>query len=225
MHKIQLNPELVERSRGHRGRVLAFHRIDPSKTAHLIIDMQNGFVEPGGAVEIPLARDIVPNINKVSAEVRRAGGVNVFLRFTYDETEATPWTVWYNVIASPESKRASAEAFWEGAHGHQLWSKLDVQDDDLIVNKTRFSGFTPGTSELDRILKERGIETVIISGTMSNCCSESTARDAQQMNYQVVFLADANATLTDEEHNATLNNVQTLFGDVIMADDVSGLWA
>ncbi|HCP79894.1 MAG TPA: cysteine hydrolase, partial [Pusillimonas sp.] len=59
----------------------------------------------------------------------------------------------------------------------------------------------------------------------TNCCSESTARDAQQLNYQVVFLADANATLTDEEHNATLNNVQTLFGDVVMADDVSSLWA
>ena len=224
MHKIYLSPELVERSRGHRGRVRVLEGLDPKRTAHLIVDMQNGFLEPGAPVEIPLARDIVPNINKVSQELRAAGGLNVFLRFTYDDTEPTPWTFWYDIISSPQAKAGSAGAFRVGAHGHQLWAGLEVQETDMIVNKTRFSGFTPGTCDLDKQLKARGIENVIISGTMTNCCSESTARDAAQLNYRVAFLADANATLTDEEHNATLNNIQTLFGDVIMTADVAGLW-
>lgn len=224
MHNIQLSSELVERSRAHRGRVRVLQGLDPKRCAHLIVDMQNGFLEPGAPVEIPLARSIVPNVNKVSQEVRLAGGLNVFLRFTYDENESTPWTFWYDVISSSQAKNGSAQAFCAGAHGHDLWPELDVADTDLIVNKTRFSGFTSGTCGLDQLLKARGIETVIISGTMTNCCSESTARDAAQLNYQVVFLADANATLTDEEHNATLNNIQTLFGDVVMADDVPTLW-
>jgi len=225
MHQISLSPQIIERSRLHRGRDRLFDQLDMSRTAHLIVDMQVGFLAPGAAVEIPLAREIVPNINRTSAMLRQAGGLNVFLRYTYDENEAVNWTFWYDTISSIEAKERSRGAFTRGAEGFALWPALDVQPQDCIVDKTRFSGFVPGTCALDELLRERGIQTVIISGTMTNCCSESTARDAAQRNYQVIFLADANATLTDEEHNATLNNMQALFAEVLTVDELQALVA
>ena len=60
-------------------------------------------------------------------------------------------------------------------------------------------------------------------GTATNVCCESTARDTMQMNYKVIFVADGNAALTDAEHNATLNNMVTLFADVMTTDEVVGV--
>ncbi len=68
---------------------------------------------------------------------------------------------------------------------------------------------------MDAELKARGVDTLIISGTLTNCCCESTARDALQMGYNVIFLTDANATLSDEEHNATLISMVSIFADVM----------
>jgi nicotinamidase-related amidase len=73
----------------------------------------------------------------------------------------------------------------------------------------------PGSSDLDDILQMCGIDTLIITGTATNVCCESTARDAMQMNYKVIFVADGNATNTDAEHNATLNNMVRLFANVM----------
>ncbi len=70
------------------------------------------------------------------------------------------------------------------------------------------------------MLQERGIDTLIITGTLTNCCCESTARDAMQMNYKIIFVADANAALTDAAHNATLDNMLMLFADVMTTQEV-----
>lgn len=225
MHNIKIAPEIVERSRHHRGRERLFKSLAPQRCAHLIVDMQGGFLAPGAALEVPFAREIVDDINRCSQAVREAGGLNVFLRYTYDENEPNSWSFWYDVISSPEAKESSRQAFTRGSELFQLWPELDVQEQDLVVDKTRFSAFVPGTCELDALLRERGIDTVIISGTLSNCCCESTARDAAQRNYQVIFLADASATLTDEEHNATLNNIQSLFGEVLTTEACCALLA
>jgi ureidoacrylate peracid hydrolase len=88
------------------------------------------------------------------------------------------------------------------------------------VSKGRFAAFIPGTCDLHQILQERGIDTLIITGTVTNCCCESTARDAMQLNYKVIFVSDGNAALSDAEHNATLNNMCALFADVMSTDEV-----
>ena len=80
--------------------------------------------------------------------------------------------------------------------------------------------FTEGTSALPSWLAANGIRTVIITGTLSNCCCESTARDAMQYGYEVIYVADANATLSDAEHGATLVNMATLFADVATTGEV-----
>ncbi len=75
---------------------------------------------------------------------------------------------------------------------------------------------------LPEVLAQRGIDTLIISGTVTNCCCESNARDAMQRNFRVIFLSDANAALSDSDHNATLNNMVSIFADVMATSEVTG---
>jgi ureidoacrylate peracid hydrolase len=72
-------------------------------------------------------------------------------------------------------------------------------------------------------LQARGIDTLIITGTLTNCCCESTARDAMQMGYKIIFVSDANATLSDAEHNATLISMTTIFADVMDTKHLLGV--
>jgi len=86
------------------------------------------------------------------------------------------------------------------------------------VPKRRFGAFAPGSSDLHAILQERGIDTLIVTGTATQVCCESTARDAMMLNYKVFFIADGNATFNDDEHNATLSAMAHTFCDVIDTD-------
>ncbi len=196
-----------------------FDDIDRARVAHICVDMQNGFLEEGSPVEVPAARGIVANVNRISAAVRAGGGLNVFLRFT--TPDAASWSVFVRRLGTGAA--AHRAAFTPGAHYHDFWPTLDVQSGDVVVDKHRFSGFTPGTSDLDAVLKARGIDTVLITGTLTNCCCESTARDAMQFNYSVLMVADANAALTDAEHAATLHNMAFVFADLYDTDEVVAL--
>jgi ureidoacrylate peracid hydrolase len=225
MHKIEMSADILKRVKGCRDRLHMFSEIAPTRTAHLIVDLQNGFMEPGATVELPLAREIVPNVNAICAAVRAAGGINVFIRYLIDEETQTNWSSWFTDFASPARRKAMVETFGRDRHGFALWPGLDVKPTDLIVDKTRFGAFVPGSSKLHEILQERGIHTLIITGTATNVCCESTARDAMQMNYKVIFVADGNAALSDAEHNATLNNMVALFADVMTSEEVIGCLA
>jgi ureidoacrylate peracid hydrolase len=222
MHKIDLSPEVMDRVKAWRGHTHMFEHLDPARTAHLIVDLQNGFMEPGATVEIPEAREIVANVNQISGAVRSAGGINIFIRYLIDDATLVNWSIWFTDFASPERRKAMKETFGRDCHGFELWPGLEVKADDLIVDKTRFGAFVPGSSDLHDILQARGIDTLIITGTATNVCCESTARDAMQMNYKVVFVADGNATNTDTEHNATLNNMAALFADVMTTEELVG---
>ena len=215
MHQIRISPEAMEFARRQRGGAAnMFERLDLSRTAHVIVDMQNGFVEPGAPVEVPVAREIVDNINAISRAVRRGGGTNVFLQMTVDEASMQSWSNWFRYFHTAESTAGFESAFGHGRHYWELWPGMDVGEGDLFVDKTRFGAFVPGASRLHETLQARGIDTLIVSGTLTNCCCESTARDAMQMNYKVVFVSDANAALTDAAHNATLDNMCMIFADV-----------
>ncbi|GAA0279009.1 cysteine hydrolase [Alteraurantiacibacter aestuarii] len=210
---------ILDRLAAARGGVRnVFDTIDPRRTAHLVVDMQYGFMEEGAPVEVPAARGIVEQINTISRAVRDAGGINIFLRYTTPEDWDRSWTVFMQRMGTSAAQHR--EAFTPGAHYHDLWDGLDIGDQDLIVDKHRFSGFTHGTSGLENVLQARGIDTVIISGTLTNCCCESTARDAMQHNYRVIMATDANAALTDEEHAATLHILAMVFADLRSSDEL-----
>ncbi|HWJ69996.1 MAG TPA: cysteine hydrolase [Sphingobium sp.] len=224
MHRIMLDPDLVTRLTAERGGKLhVIDTLDPARTAHLVIDMQNGFVEAGGPVEVPMARRIVPAVNRISRAVRAAGGQNYFVQFTTPVGDLSSWSTFYSRF-SPATSKGHQDAFTPGAHYWQLWPELDVDESaDVAIEKRRFGAFIPGTCDLDADLRARGIDTLIISGTLTNCCCESTARDAMQLNYRVIFATDTNAALTDAEHNMTLNNMLFLFADVRSSEEIAGL--
>jgi ureidoacrylate peracid hydrolase len=225
VHKIDIPEDILARALRARGRDHIFEQIDAARTAHIVVDLQNGFMAEGAAVEVPAAREIVPNVNRICAALREAGGTNVFLRYTHDPAEPHPWTTRYAEYLSAERSALHKKTFSRGAEPWQLWPLLEVRPDDLVVDKTRFSAFVPGTCALDEMLKARGIDTLIVTGTLTNVCCESTARDAMQRNYRVIFVADGNAALTDAEHNATLCNMATLFADVMTTAELLAVLA
>lgn len=224
MHTISIPEHVIARGRLMRGgREHIFETLDMGKVAHVIVDLQVGFVAEGAPVEVPLTREIFGAVNAISNAVRAAGGLNVFLRYTYDGSEPSPWTAWFHNYMSPSHFETMKDAFERGAPNWQLAPELDVLGSDLIIDKTRFSALIPGTCDMDDQLKARGIDTLIITGTLTNCCCESTARDALQMGYNVLFVTDANATLSDEEHNATLISMSAIFADVVDTKHLLGL--
>ena len=226
MHKVAIPEHVVARGRLQRGgKEHLFDHLDMTKVAHVIVDLQVGFVAEGAPVEVPVTREIFGAVNSISRAVREAGGLNVFLRYTYDGAEKLPWNVWFNNYMSLAHFEVMKKGFARGAPYWQLAPELEVAEGDLIIDKTRFSALIPGTCDMDEQLKGRGIDTLIITGTLTNCCCESTARDALQMGYNVIFLTDANATLSDEEHNATLISMSAIFADVMDTKHLLGLIA
>ena len=223
MHTPSITQDVIARVTERRGGVRVFDTIDPSRTAHVVVDLQNGFMAPGAICEIGTAREIVPNVNRISAALRAAGGHVVYIQNTLDAEAIRTWTTYLDHFCSPDRRAKMIETFAPGAEGHKLWAGLDVLPQDLIVRKSRFGAFAPGSSDLHEILSARGVDTLIITGTATQVCCESTARDAMMMNYKVFFIADGNATFSDQEHNATLSAMAHTFCDVIGTDAMIGM--
>ena len=225
MHRADILDEVRERVTRNRGGVAVFNSLIPRQTAHIVVDLQNGFMAQGQVAETPMARTIVPNVNRISAALRAAGGAVVYTQHTADAEAIRTWSVFFEHFCGPERRARMIEAFTPGSHGHALWPELDVAREDLVVLKRRFGAFVPGSSDLHARLQERGIDTLIISGTLSQVCCEATARDAMMMNYKVFFITDACATLTDAEHGGTLSAMAHTFCDVRDTQSMLGLIA
>jgi len=225
MHERSIYPSVIERVAQRRGGLPVFDRLDSRRTAHIVVDLQNGFMAPGAVAEIGEAREVVPVVNRISEAVRAAGGLVVYIQNTFDEEAIRTWSVFFDHFCSPARRARMIEAFTPGNEGHALWPGLEVLPEDLQVRKRRFGAFAPGASDLHAILQQRGVDTLIITGTASQVCCESTARDAMMLNYKVFFVADGNATFTDQEHNATLSAMAYTFCDVIDSDALIALIA
>ena len=223
MHKVELSPDAVARVMKRRGGKLhAFDRIDPARTALVVIDMQNVWVKSGMPAYTPYCEAIVPNINQLAAAMRAAGGSVWWVRAIYGDDAPQTWSA-YMEFLSPEFLGDMLGALTEGAEGAALWHGLDVRPGDRHVIKRRFSALIQGSSDLDARLRAAGIDTMIITGTATNICCESTARDAFMLNYRTIVVSDANATVSDEAHNASLNALFTRFADVFTTAELLGL--
>jgi ureidoacrylate peracid hydrolase len=209
---------VVQRVVERRGAEHCFGDLDPARTALVVIDLQNAFMnEAVGHAVVPAARDIVPAVNRLAAAVRATGGGVFWIKMTHTDRCLEDWSVAFE-LATPAMRKKRIAALSEGTLGHELWPELDVRPEDEIVAKYRYSAFMPGTSELPDRLRARGFDTVLITGTVTNVCCESSARDANMTNFRTIMVSDGNAANSQEEHDASLTAFYNIFGDVIDTD-------
>ena len=169
---------------------------------------------------MPASRGICDNIDRLAEEVRALGGLVIWV--TSASTFANGKSDWESFIrnfVAEEVQERTIEAMKPGGHGEQIWRELEPDERDLFVRKNRYSALTPGASMLQTVLASHRIRNVLIGGTKTNICCESTARDAMQLDYRVVMVEDCNAALSDDEHRAALENMIQQFGDVMTTDE------
>ena len=203
-----------------RPTLFAHQYIPGKKSALVVVDMQNYFVAPGQPNEIAPAREIVANINRMAADMRAAGGTVAWVQ----TSSARALERWANHhrhdLSEPAVKRRLA-GLAEGSEGFALYPGLDARADDVYVRKTTYSAMIRDSSTLEEEIRRRGIESLLIAGTTTNVCCESTARDAMLLDYRVIVLSDGTAAATLEEHVASLNTLALFFADVMTVDEAA----
>ncbi len=221
MHGTTVRDGIRDRVLARRGRYHLFQALDPAATAFVVVDMQNMFCEPGAPAEVPAARGVCGAINRLAAEVRRLGGLVVWVTSaTASANGRTGWESFIRNFVAEDVRERTVEALRPDGHGERIWRDLEVSADDLHVRKSRYSPLTPGSSILQSVLSSHGVRNVLVGGTKTNICCESTCRDAMMLDYSVVMVEDCNAALSDEEHRSALENVIQQFGDVMTVDEV-----
>jgi ureidoacrylate peracid hydrolase len=182
--------------------------IDPAKTAMIVVDMQNDFVAKGAPMETPAARAMVPQLAKALKFCREVGIRVVYTTHAHRRDGCDMGL--FDDLWPPIASRAG---LMDGTPGIEIYPELAPAPGEHVIKKHRYSGFY-GT-DLDIILREWGVDTVIVSGTTTENCCHATARDAMFRNYRVVFLSDATGTFdypdvgfgampADQVHKATL---------------------
>jgi ureidoacrylate peracid hydrolase len=215
MHKVEIPQWATELALARRGKLHVHQNLDAVKTALIVVDLQNAFmIEEVAVAYVPFAVEIVPNVNKLAVAVRRTGGKVFWIKQTVDDASCVDWSEWLKMM-QPGVRDGVVRNLAPGARGHAIYADLDVKPEDEIVEKKRFSAFVQGSSDLPHRLRDQGYDTVLITGTVTNVCCESSARDAMMLNFKTIMVSDANAARTDAEHNATLATFYAIFGDVM----------
>jgi ureidoacrylate peracid hydrolase len=220
VHHYVAPQSIKDRVLGRQGKLLSHDTIDAGRAALVVVDMQNYFVAEGFGGEVPVAHAIVPNINRMAKAMRAAGGTVVWIQTTATGAEEH-WSNLHKHMLTAERVQRRLTQLDEGHDGFKLYPKLEPLPGELRVTKIKYSAFIPGSSDLDAQLRSRGIDTVLVTGTVTNVCCESTGRDAMMLDYRVIMLSDGNAALSDEEHAAALNTFMIYFGDVMTTDEAA----
>ena len=184
------------------------------KCVLIVVDMQNDFVRAGGAMEVPEAKNQVPKIQGLIQKCRESG---VPVIYTVHETD--PCYCPLEIAAFPHLKTKGMRG---GSEGIQVVNELKPAPADVVIKKRRFSAFYQ--TDLEIVLRNirvagNSVDTVIICGTVTNICCESTARDAFFRDYKVVFGSDVCSALTPGAHRAALDNME-IFGRVMDCETI-----
>jgi len=222
MHDVKLSPELVASHRNNPSRQRYFNQLRAGSTALLVIDMQKHWVDSAGLGYIERARGIVPNINELAGVLRSSGGTVVWVVCSFSASGRSAWPMLFENLEETADGARMRAALTPGSPMHELWPGLDVHPGDPVVAKDRFSAFIRGASELEQLLRARGIDTVLVAGVATNVCCESTARDAMMLDFRTVMIEDATAARTDEQHLAGLATFLGTFGAVMPTQEALG---
>ena len=206
MHDTTFFPGLAERMKKRRGgRDHIFEILEASRTALIVVDVQRFFCDP----ETPGGKntnEIVPALNQLANGVRTSGGKVVWVITTFTEETTKSWSTMFHEFCSPPVRERLLSGLGPGGWGHALHPDLVVKPSDLTVEKDRFSPFIGDASTLNAVLQAHGIDTILVTGTETNVCCESTARDGMMLNYKTIMVSDANAAHDTNHHNSALIN-------------------
>jgi ureidoacrylate peracid hydrolase len=219
VHQTKIRPEILDRVLARRGRIHWFDVLDPTKTALVIVDMQHTFCEPGAPAEVPCSRAIVGNINALTTHLRARGVLVIWVLHANTQNGGrSDWDLFFNYVVADDVRQQTIESLAPGRQ--QVWKELTTSPQDLTIIKNRYSAFIAGSSTLERVLRDLGIDTILVAGTKTNVCCEATARDAMMLDFKVVLVSDCCAALSDREHQASLETIIQQFGDVLTRDEV-----
>ncbi|HEV2572756.1 MAG TPA: isochorismatase family cysteine hydrolase [Beijerinckiaceae bacterium] len=197
--------------------------LDPAKTVCIVVDMQNDFVADGAKLQSKQAHDMVPKLAQ-TLKAYREKGIRIIYTAHVHRKDGSDMGL-YDDLYGPIADRSSLV---DGSTGAEIYNDLAPAAGEHIIKKHRYSGFF-GT-DLDIILREWGIDTVIITGTTTENCCHATARDAMFHNYKVVFLSDCTGTFdypdvgegamaAADVHRATLTILAFSTAHVMTADE------
>lgn len=191
-------------------------KIDASRTALLVIDMQNDFVLEGAPMEVPAARDAIPGIQRLISAARELNVPVIYSQHTLLEDSQN------SILEATYNPKLFSVGMRKGTPGVQVIEDLKPQPEDTIIEKYRYDAFHNTLMEptLKNIRGLNQIDTVIITGTLTEVCCESTARGAYMRDYKVAFVSDATGGLSKEAQKATESVIGIFFGRVMTTNQV-----
>ena len=185
--------------------------MNPAQTALVLIEYQNDFTSVGGTLHnavkgVMESTNMLANTVATVKQARAAGVTIVFVPITftpdYRELSPTPYGILKGVVES--------QSFRQGTWGAEITDVLKPQPTDIVVEGKRgLCGFA--STNLDFILRSRGINTIALGGFLTNCCVESTMRTGYENGYNVITLKDCTATLSEEEQNLAVEKNYPMF--------------
>ena len=176
-------------------------KVNPRKAALIVIEMQKIFRDMGIISDIQIA-----NIQRMITTAEAAGTRIVYVRHNDSSEISKSMVDWWN-----------GDKIEKDSDGWQMLGGFNIAG-RIVIDKNQYSAFFK--TDLDDILKAAGVEDVIITGVMTNCCCETTARDAFMRGYRVFFINDATSTFNEELHLATLKNMAFGFACVQNTQDL-----
>lgn len=199
--------------------------VRPQHTALIIVDMQKDFCAEGfqcwkAGRDLEPAQSVIPPLKRLLEAARRHGVLVIhvgFLTLRGHLSDSGPW-----LAQRRRSTYSSELVALEGTEGVRFIDDLAPIEGEVVVYKHRYSGFT-GTN-LDLILRSKGIRTTVITGVSTNVCVETTLRDAFELGYYVVLPQDCTASWSETLRQATLENVKHRFGHVCDSMDIVRAW-
>jgi nicotinamidase-related amidase len=184
-------------------------RIDPQKTALLVLDMQNDFVEESALLQVKTIRNGLVAYKEFIGNCREKGMSIFYTRHTYFPGNTSVEARLFPVLMQ--------DGLRKGTRGWDIAQEIYPKENDVIINKTRFDAFYQ--TNLEKILREKEIENIIISGTMTQVCCESTARSAMYRDFNVLFLSDLTFSSKPEMHINTLKVIDRYFGQTMDSEE------
>jgi nicotinamidase-related amidase len=193
-----------------------------TKPALLIVDMQNDFVRVGAPMEVPPARDTISQHQQIIQLFRKSRLPIVYTRFLAGPERRLLWEFSPKLAPPTLACHAGHKRFYADIHKTlectDVIDELEPRSEDVIIDKLGYGAFH-GT-KLDETLRKRGIESLIVTGTVTQICVEETAREAFHYGYKTTLVSDAVSSYMPDLHAATLKNFALKFGWVSTTGEV-----